>query len=72
MYEFAKFLADQKGYNLDLSEGGHPIGKFPHSRKGPQILGLLEKSPKPFQWILEIKLIDQSKTKGAFFEQILY
>jgi methionyl aminopeptidase len=71
LYVIAVSEAKQRGYELDLEEGGHRIGPFPHERPAPEFLKDEMLKVNPGQWILEIKLLDPQKKFGAFFESIL-
>lgn len=70
LYTRASRLASET-YFLDSREGGHRIGQFPHSRQGPEFLKDFDQPVAPGEWILEIKLIHQTRDEGIFFEQIL-
>lgn len=71
IYQLGRELAVQKGLELDCIEGGHPIGKFPHSREGAQDMSELDETPREYQWILEVKLIDHQRELGSFYEDML-
>jgi len=68
LYKIAFELAFEFGFHLDLTEGGHKIGPFPHNREAPSDLKHCQTPIADAQWILEIKLIDPNKKIGAFFE----
>ena len=68
LYFYAQKQAQESGYILDFSEGGHRIGPFPHERSAPSDLKYLDTEVVDGEWILEIKLIDPIHKVGAFFE----
>ena len=71
VYEFAKQMAKDQGYRLNMGSDGHRIGDFPHHVffKGA-IIECLEEL-KPNAWILEIQLDHPRLKFGAFYEDIL-
>lgn len=71
LYNFAHNLAESKGYQLNSNMAGHRIGDFPHKIYSSQKLFELDAKPSDLLWVLEIHLIDFSKSRGAFFEDIL-
>lgn len=71
LYQKASELALELGLNLDLSEGGHRIGPFPHDRQAPNDLKYVQTPVPNGEWILEIKTIDFKNCVGAFHENSL-
>ena len=71
LYEFAQNLARKKGFTLNHNMDGHRLGDFPHGLHFKGGLGECEEQTKPYAWVLEIHLIDESSQRGSFFEDIL-
>jgi len=71
MYNKASDLALENGLILDLSEGGHRIGPFPHDRTPPNDLKYIQCPVECSEWVLEIKVIDFKNKVGSFFESPL-
>lgn len=71
LYEFAETIAHKLGLRLNTAMYGHRLGDFPHAVYSRDKLGLIEFSPTPNLWILEIHLINDSIGRGAFFEDLL-
>jgi Xaa-Pro dipeptidase len=78
-FKKAQELAEKKGWIFGGEIAGHLIGEFPHKAISP------EKSENYFHplknnlifqpgihWIIEIHLIDSSKSFGAFYEQVAF
>jgi Xaa-Pro aminopeptidase len=71
LYAFAENEASKLNLRLNTAMYGHRLGDFPHAVYSRDKLGLIEFSPTPNLWILEIHLIDDSIGRGAFFEDLL-
>lgn len=71
LYTFAENEASKLGLRLNSAMYGHRLGDFPHAVYSRDKLGLIEFSPTPNLWILEIHLINDSIGRGAFFEDLL-
>lgn len=71
LYEVAAQKSIDLGLYLDLSEGGHKIGPFPHERSIPNDLKYLTSSIGNGEWVLEVKLIDLDSGYGSFYENAL-
>lgn len=72
LYEFAKQMAEKRGYILSLNgASGHRIGDFPHAIYHKGVLRDFDEKPTPQRWILEIQIRHPQKQIGAFFEDIL-
>lgn len=71
LYAYAEQEATKLGLRLNTAMYGHRLGDFPHAVHSRDKLGLIEFSPTPNLWILEIHLIDDSIGRGAFFEDLL-
>lgn len=71
LFEFARSLAESKGYTLNSFMAGHRVSDFPHRIHSMQKLFELEAVPSDGLWVLEIHLIDVKTSRGAFFEDIL-
>lgn len=71
LYEFAQKRADHYGYTLSMGSDGHRIGDFPHHVFFKGGIPETEEMIVPNAWILEIHLMNKTKTYGAFFEDIL-
>lgn len=71
LYEKAEIFAKELNYTLNSQMGGHRLSDFPHALHSNKHLSEIEFSPKTHLWVLEIHIIDEKKTRGAFFEDIL-
>lgn len=72
LLRFASEAARARGYVLNPKMAGHRLGDFPHqvyARK--ESLFDLQRVPSPDLWVLEIHLLDQKISRGAFYEDIL-
>lgn len=71
LYTYAESEARKLGLRLNSNMYGHRMGDFPHAVHSREKLGHLTFSPSPNLWILEIHLIDDVLSRGAFFEDLL-
>jgi Xaa-Pro aminopeptidase len=83
LYAFAHEAADAAGWDFGGAIAGHWVGEFPHAtwpgeRAGKAIwpandtpLRGLDHAGRERQWILEIHLVDKSRTFGGFYERLL-
>jgi Xaa-Pro dipeptidase len=78
-YKKAQDLADEKGWVFGGEIAGHLIGEFPHQSISPEkvenYFHPLNNNPifhPEIHWIIEIHLIDSSRTFGAFYEQVAF
>ncbi|MEY2634832.1 MAG: hypothetical protein RIS75_772 [Actinomycetota bacterium] len=83
IYEFLKGQAKDRGYTFGDRHCGHLIGDFPHEKiENDKITSYLtsgntlplrrfDELGRPWHWILEIHIVDESRQYGAFFEQLL-
>lgn len=82
LFDFVNSKAKEKGYIFGNYIAGHLIDEFPHTKihqKNPSNYISLENNldmkssfnGKERFWILEIHFINQEKTYGSFFEQLL-
>lgn len=72
LYDFAKKMAEQKGWLLSLEKAnGHRVSDFPHiARMRGSIEGFPQK-PQSNRWILEIQIRHPHRDFGAFYEDLL-
>jgi methionine aminopeptidase len=71
LYDYASERADHYGYILNLGNDGHRIGDFPHHIHFKGGIPEMDEVIIPNAWILEINLLNQARTYGAFFEDLL-
>jgi methionine aminopeptidase len=71
LYDYACERAEHYGYILNLGNDGHRIGDFPHHVHFKGGLPEMDEVIVPNAWILEIHLLNQTRTYGAFFEDLL-
>lgn len=71
LYEFAEEAATDLGYRLNNRMKGHRVGDFPHHVFYKGGLSETEEVPCDNLWILEIHLVSECDTYGAFYEDIL-
>jgi hypothetical protein len=71
LYDYASERAEHYGYILNLGNDGHRIGDFPHHIHFKGGLPEMDEVIVPNAWILEIHLLNQTRTYGAFFEDLL-
>lgn len=70
LYQFSSEQAESLGYKLNNKMKGHRLGDFPHHLYCRRGLSEIDRKPLANLWVLEIHLIDQSISRGAFFEDI--
>lgn len=71
LYHVAQNAAQSFGYKLNMNMDGHRLGDFPHHVHFKGDLATFQSVPIPGVWVLEIHLIDETRNRGAFFEDIL-
>ena len=84
LYAFVRKEVHDSGYDLgEQRHVGHLIGEFPHERieddkvasyltaENTLPLQRLDDSGKPWNWILEVHLVNPLHNIGSFFEQLL-
>lgn len=71
LYEVASKAAEKLGLKLNMNMDGHRLGDFPHHVHFKGDLATFESIPVPGVWVLEIHVIDETRQRGAFFEDIL-
>jgi Xaa-Pro dipeptidase len=83
LYDYAKGLAADYGWEFGAQTAGHLIGHFPHERRprDPDRLRIRhgntislrepDEHGKPRHWILEIHFVDRAREIGGFFEELL-
>ena len=71
LYHFASERAQHYGYHLSMGSDGHRIGDFPHHVHFKGGMPETDEEIFPNAWILEIHLLNQERTFGAFFEDVL-
>jgi len=71
LYDYASERAEHYGYILNLGNDGHRIGDFPHHVHFKGGIPEMDEVIVPNAWILEIHLLNQTRTYGAFFEDLL-
>ena len=71
LYDYASERAEHYGYILNLGNDGHRIGDFPHHIHFKGGIPEMDEVIAPNAWILEIHLLNQTRTYGAFFEDLL-
>jgi methionine aminopeptidase len=71
LYDYASERAEHYGYILNLGNDGHRIGDFPHHIHFKGGIPEMDEVIIPNAWILEIHLLNQTRTYGAFFEDLL-
>ncbi len=72
LYQFATDEAKKFGLILNSNMYGHRLGDFPHALHFKGDLGEVETLPSSDLWVLEIHLLDEKISRGAFFEDILF
>lgn len=71
LYEVARKATEERGFKLNMQMDGHRLGDFPHHVHFKGDLATFNHTPIPGVWVLEIHVIDESRSRGAFFEDIL-
>jgi Xaa-Pro dipeptidase len=83
LFEYAKFLAEKRGWEFGGRIAGHLIGEFPHERIADDKVSLyvhpnnalpmraLDESGQQRHWILEIHFVDRKREIGGFYEELL-
>ncbi len=83
LYEYARRLASEAGWEYGGPIAGHLIGVFPHERiAGDKItlyvhpqnhnrMRALDASGRKRHWILEIHFVDRARQIGGFYEELL-
>lgn len=71
LFQVASLKAQELGYKLDRRSAGHRCGDFPHALHHKGKLFDFSHTPSRGLWILEIHLIDETRERGAFFEDVL-
>jgi Xaa-Pro aminopeptidase len=83
LYAYAQRCAEESGWLFGGAIAGHIVGEFPHARI-PGDKDLYRISPanpgrmrdpdaigNPRHWIIEVHLVDRSRTFGGFYERLL-
>jgi Xaa-Pro dipeptidase len=83
LYAYAQRCAEDSGWLFGGAIAGHIVGEFPHARI-PGNKDLYRISPanpgrmrdpdgagNPRHWIIEVHLVDRSRTFGGFYERLL-
>lgn len=83
LYDFVSALAEQAGWVFGAPTAGHLIGRFPHEtspgdrqrlsiRHGNDLpLSARDAKGQPRHWILEVHLVEQTRSFGGFYEELL-
>jgi Xaa-Pro dipeptidase len=83
LYEYARQLAEQRGWEYGGPIAGHLIGVFPHEKiagdkvtlyvhpKNHNRMRLPDASGRKRHWILEIHFVDRARQIGGFYEELL-
>jgi Xaa-Pro aminopeptidase len=71
LYEVARAAAVERGFDLNMNMDGHRIGDFPHVLHHKGDLKDFDYVPAPGVWILEIHVVDRTRHRAAFFEDVL-
>jgi Xaa-Pro dipeptidase len=84
LYAFAQKTAAEAGWIFGGTIAGHIVGEFPHAQRVPgdkDLHRIAPRNPKRLRdpddngnerhWILEIHLVDKSRTYGGFYERLL-
>ncbi len=84
LYAFACAEAEKAGWLFGGAIAGHIVGEFPHVQLVPgdkDLHRIAPANPRPMRepdangneryWILEIHLVDKSRTFGGFYERLL-
>ena len=85
LYRYAKRAAEDAGSLFGNTSAGHIVGEFPHAKRVPGIdrtqHGIKPGNNKRMRdvdangnerfWILEIHLVDKTRTYGGFYERLL-
>ena len=84
LYAFAQRAADEAGWVFGGKIAGHIVGEFPHIQRvpgDPDLHRIAPANPKRMRnpddngderhWILEIHLVDKTRTFGGFYERLL-
>jgi Xaa-Pro aminopeptidase len=83
LYGLAKAEAERAGWLFGNSSAGHIVGEFPHAQipgnkdfnriapVNPSSMQELDGKGRPKHWILEIHLLDKTRTFGGFYERLL-
>jgi Xaa-Pro aminopeptidase len=83
LYDLAKTEAEKAGWLFGNTSAGHIVGEFPHAqipgnkdhnRIAPvntESMTSLDGKGRPKHWILEIHLVDKTRTFGGFYERLL-
>lgn len=71
LYRYARHLAEQAGWQLNMQVGGHRAGAYPNQSRKAGPLAVYSQCPAVGQWILEVQIRHPSRTFGAFYEGLL-
>jgi Metallopeptidase family M24 len=71
LYDFAEAEALKMGWELNLDLSGHRISDFPHAAVYEGGMNVVDFTPSPLLWVLEIHIRDPKMKFGAFFEDML-
>lgn len=83
LFNYAKDLAAQYGWEFGGAIAGHLIGQFPHERipndkvtlyshpGNPRRMRDLDANGQERHWILEIHFVDRARQIGGFYEELL-
>jgi methionine aminopeptidase len=71
LYDFAELEAQKMGWALNLDLSGHRISDFPHAAVYEGGMNVVDFTPSPLLWVLEIHIRDPKMKFGAFFEDML-
>ena len=83
LFEFMQKAAAADGWSFGGEIAGHIIGEFPHTRipgeentfviapENPMRLRDLDENGNIKHWILEVHLIDPSRSFGGFYEELI-
>lgn len=83
LYDIARQVAREEGWEFGGPIAGHLVGSFPHeripndkislyiTRGNDQGMSQLDANGQKRHWILEIHLVDYARQIGGFYEQLL-
>ena len=71
IFEFANKEAQKRGLILSTNASGHRLGAFPIHGSERGNLFEIDTVPEPYEWVLEIHLINEKLGLGSFFEDLL-
>jgi len=83
LYEYARHLASEAGWEYGGPIAGHLIGIFPHEKiagdkitlyvhpKNPNRMRTLDGNARKRHWIFEIHFVDRALGIGGFYEELL-